>query len=119
MPWRASTGAEPSVKNAYRWLAAVALGWGAALAVQEGLPAPGLAESLTVADLLALIALPVLAVGVVALAQARRPDIVDDVALARQAGAITARLADGCLLVAALFVVGWTVFYGPAYARAG
>ena len=42
--WRASTGAEPSVKNAYRWLAAVALAWGAALVVQEGLPDPGLAE---------------------------------------------------------------------------
>ena len=57
--WRASTGAEPSVKNAYRWLAVVALAWGAALVVQEGLPDPGLAESLTLADLLALIVLPV------------------------------------------------------------
>ena len=87
--------------------------------MQEGLPAPGLAESLTVADLLALIALPVLAVGRGGPGPGPPPqDIVDDAAPARQAGAITARLADGCLLVAALFVVGWTVFYGPAYARA-
>ncbi len=115
--WRASTGAEPSVKNAYRWLAVVALAWGTALVVQEGLPDPGLAESLTLADLLALIVLPVLAVGVVALAPARPPEA--QAAPVRQAGAITARLADGCLLVAALFVVGWIVFYGPAYARGG
>jgi diguanylate cyclase (GGDEF)-like protein/PAS domain S-box-containing protein len=117
--WRASTGAEPSAKNAYRWLTVVALAWGAALVVQEGLPDPGLAESLTLADLLALIVLPVLAVGVVGLAPARPPEAAHEVAPARQAGAITARLADGFLLVAALFVVGWTVFYGPAYARGG
>ena len=117
--WRASARAEPSVKNAYRWLAVVALAWGAALVVQEGLPGPGLAESLTLADLLALIVLPVLAVGVVALAPARATGAADEAAPARQAGAITARLADGCLLVAALFVVGWMVFYGPAYARGG
>ena len=118
--WRASTGAEPSAKNAYRWLAAVALAWGAALVVQEGLPDPGLAESLTLADLLALVALPVLAVGVVALAPARRQEAADEAdPPVRHAGAITARLADGCLLVAALFVTGWTVLYGPAYARGG
>ena len=117
--WRASTGAEPSVRNAYRWLAVVALAWGTAFVVQEGLPAPGLAESLTLADLLALIVLPVLAVGVVALTPARPPEPAGEAAPVRQAGAITARLADGCLLVAALFVVGWTLFYGPAFARGG
>ena len=118
--WRASTGAEPSVKSAYRWLAAAALAWGAALVVQEGLPDPGLAESLTLADLLALIALPMLAIGVVALAPARRQAAADEAdPQARQAGATTARLADGCLLAAALFVTGWTLWYGPAYASGG
>jgi len=117
--WRASTGDEPAVKNAYRWLAAVALGWGAAFVTQEGLPGPGLGESLTLADLLALAALPVLAVGVVALAPAGHEAAGGADAPVRQAGPIAQRLADGCLLVAALFVVGWTVLYGPAYATGG
>jgi len=116
--WRASTGAEPSVKNAYRWLAAVALAWGTAFVVQEGLPGPGLAESLTLADLLALVSLPALAVGVVALAPVRQESATGANPPPGGDGPIITRLADGLLLVAALFVIGWTLCYGPAYARA-
>ena len=167
--WRSSTGDQPAVKNAYRWLAAVALGWGAAFVTQAGLPGPGLGESLTLADLIALAALPALAVGVAALAraggqapggqapggQAAGGQAAGGAAAGeqaaggaaageqaaggaaageqaaggaaaggadaqgRQAGVIAQRLADGCLLVAALFVTGWTALYGHAYATAG
>src|SRR5258708_27632161 len=69
--WRASTRREPSVRNAYRWLAVVALLWGTGFVAEEGMAASGTGTSLTYADLLTLLALPALGAGLARLARAR------------------------------------------------
>src|SRR5258708_14073878 len=68
--WRASTRREPSVRNAYRWLAVVALLWGTGFVAEEGMAASGTGTSLTYADLLTLLALPALGAGLAGLARA-------------------------------------------------
>src|SRR5258708_16856687 len=66
---RASTRREPSVRNAYRWLAVVALLWGTGFVAEEGMAASGTGTSLTYADLLTLLALPALGAGLAGLAR--------------------------------------------------
>ena len=56
--WRESGRREPSVRNAYRALAAAALLWGAGFVDAESMGASGTGTSLTSADLLTLLALP-------------------------------------------------------------
>src|SRR5260370_2359435 len=69
--WRASIRHEPSVENAYRWLAVVALLWGAGFIAEDAMAVGGTGStSLTYADLLTLLALPTLGVGLVGLARA-------------------------------------------------
>src|SRR5258708_15923843 len=68
--WRASIRHEPSVRNAYRWLAVVALLWGTGFVAEEGMAASGTGTSLTYADLLTLLALPTLGAGLSGLARA-------------------------------------------------
>src|SRR5258708_15834670 len=67
---RATTRREPSVRNAYRWLAVVALLWGTGFVAEEGMAASGTGTSLTYADLLTLLALPALGAGLAGLARA-------------------------------------------------
>jgi diguanylate cyclase (GGDEF)-like protein/PAS domain S-box-containing protein len=117
--WRASTGAEPSVKYAYHWLAAVAALWGIGFAVGEALPGQGLAASLTIAGLFALGALIALGMSVAALARTSQQAAGGGPGPARGPGATVTQLADGCLLAAALFVICWAAFYGSAYDKAG
>src|SRR5215470_9488234 len=67
--WRASLRHAPGVKNAYRWLAVVALLWGAGFVAADAMAASGTGTSLTYADLLTLLALPTLGVALVGLAR--------------------------------------------------
>jgi diguanylate cyclase (GGDEF)-like protein/PAS domain S-box-containing protein len=139
--WRASIRHEPSVRNAYRWLAVVALLWGAGFVAEEGMAASGTGTSLTYADLLTLLALPTLGAGLVGLAHATGTAERDDrraaraqasgagpgggdppstarrgASSARSAGAV-ARVADACLLATSLFVIGWVALFGSEYRR--
>jgi hypothetical protein len=116
--WRASIRCEPSVRNAYRWLAVVAVLWGAGFVAEEAMAASGTGTSLTYADLLTLLALPTLGAGLFGLARARRERERDDRRAARaQVRGAVARLADGCLLATSLFVIGWVAVFGSEYRR--
>ena len=118
--WRASTRLDASVRNAYRWLAAAALLWGAGFVAQEAMAASGTGTSLTFADLLSLLALPALGAGLVGLARVRGEAGRDDRPAGRaQARGALARLADACLLATALFVIGWVTLFGAEYRRTG
>src|SRR5258708_16539616 len=138
---RASTRREPSVRNAYRWLAVVALRWGTGFVAEEGMAASGTGTSLTYADLLTLLALPTLGAGLAGLARATGKAERDDrrAALAQarsasprpsgddppsktawgasSAGSAAARVADACLLATSLFVIGWVTLFGSEYRR--
>jgi diguanylate cyclase (GGDEF)-like protein/PAS domain S-box-containing protein len=118
--WRASLRHAPGVRNAYRWLAVVALLWGTGFVAEDAM-ASGTGTSLTYADLLKLLALPTLGVALVGLARAggdagegggsdRRPVRV-------QARSVAARLADASLLATSLFVIGWVALFGSEYRR--
>ena len=92
----------------YRWLAAAAAAWGAAFVAQ--LAAVGsvtpTAIQLSLTDLLALVGLVPLVVGLVKLAPAGR--------VAGSPG----QFVDGCLLILAVFGVGWIAVLRSAYAAA-
>ena len=90
-----------------RWLAAVAVAWGAAFATQQasaGDITPAVIQ-LTLTDLLALCGLPLLIVAVFKMAPAG----------ARRSGWI----ADGGLLALGVFAVGWIAVLRHAYAATG
>src|SRR4030081_1520614 len=76
--WRGSIRHEPPVRNAYRWLAVVALLWGAGFVAEEGMAVSGSGTSLTYADLLTLLALPALGAGLAGLARASRDAVPDE-----------------------------------------
>ncbi|MGA3151251.1 MAG: putative bifunctional diguanylate cyclase/phosphodiesterase [Streptosporangiaceae bacterium] len=160
----------PACSAACRWLAAAAAAWGAAfIAVNlDTGPITGMISPLTLADLLGLLALPVLVAGLVSLGSgASAPDRTeppgDGLALRPVAGrqapgrieaarrlaarrpavrrltraeseeaerghagtamrglsqGSLARVADACLLAAALFILGWLAVLRPAYETA-
>src|ERR1700736_2502851 len=116
--WRGSIRHEPPVRNAYRWLAGVALLWGAGFVAEEGMAVSGSGTSLTYADLLTLLALPALGAGLAGLARAvGEPDHDDRPAARAQARGAAARLADACPLATSLFVIGWVTLFGSEYHR--
>jgi diguanylate cyclase (GGDEF)-like protein/PAS domain S-box-containing protein len=118
--WRASIRSEPPVRNAYRWLAVVALLWGAGFVAEEAMASGGTGTSPTYADLLTLLALPTLGAGLLGLARASAAtDRHDHVTARAQARAVVAGLVDGCLLATSLFVIGWVAIFGPEYRRTG
>jgi diguanylate cyclase (GGDEF)-like protein/PAS domain S-box-containing protein len=116
--WHGSSRYEPSVKRGYRWLAVAAALWGSGLIAQDalGTPLAGAAVPLTLADLLSLLALPPLVLGVATLTAAGQDP--GPPATGRLGGGL-ARLADGCLLGAALFIIGWLALFASDYTRAG
>lgn len=118
--WLGPGRAEPSSRNAYRWLAFAALAWGAGFVAQESLTGTGAVTSVTFADMLSLLALPALGAGVIGLARARHLPGGDGLAGSwAQARSALARVADGCLLATALFIIGWVTLFGAEYRRAG
>ena len=112
--WQYSTSHEASVRKACRWFAAATVAWGTGLITQLALSGPlgGTAVPLNLGDLLSLLALPAMAAGLVAMAASREP------AAPRPRDAL-ARLADGYVLAAALFIMGWVTQFGSIYHRSG
>src|SRR5215470_7788818 len=122
--WRASLRHAPGVKNAYRWLAVVALLWGAGFVAEDAMAASGTGTSLTYADLLTLLALPTLGVALVGLARGSGDsgdgggsDRSERRAARVLARTVAARLADASLLATSLFVIGWVALFGSEYRR--
>src|SRR5260221_9117475 len=114
--WRVSIRHEPSVRNAYRWLAVVALLWGTGFVAEEGMAASGTGTSLTYADLLTLLALPALGAGLAGLARASGEADRDERRAARApARGAVARLADPPVLATSPFVLGGLALFGSRY----
>jgi diguanylate cyclase (GGDEF)-like protein/PAS domain S-box-containing protein len=113
--WRSSTRHEGSVRNSYRWLTMAAVAWGAGFVAQQALIGPlgGTAVPLTLGDLLSLFALPAMLAGLVALAASG----AEPAAIRPREAAM--RLADGYVLAAALFVIGWIALFGSIYRSSG
>jgi len=113
--WRNSIRNEGSVRHAYRWLTVAAVAWGAGFVAQQVLIGPlgGTAVPLTFGDLLSLVALPAMAAALLALAAAGAQP-----AVGRAHGA-SMRMADGYVLAAALFIIGWVTLFGSIYHRSG
>ena len=116
----ASNQPEPSVKNGYRWFAVAAACWGiggVAQATFGGLI--GGASPLRVADLVSLAAWPALVIGVATLTgRFAEPDRADGGPESIPVSAAQGIVMDSCLLVAALFVIGWVTVFGPDYTAA-
>jgi diguanylate cyclase (GGDEF)-like protein/PAS domain S-box-containing protein len=107
-------------RPARRWLAAVAVLWGGAFIAQDvagGLI--GAAAPLTLAGLLALVALVPLLLGTAALASRRPVGGLAGLVQLRLARTGGPRLADGCLLAASLFLIAWVTLLSGAYSTAG
>jgi diguanylate cyclase (GGDEF)-like protein/PAS domain S-box-containing protein len=113
--WRNSTRHEGSVRNAYRWLTMAAVAWGAGFVAQQALIGPlgGTAVPLTLGDPVSLLALPAMVAGLMALAA---PGAEPAVIRPREAAM---RLADGYVLAAALFIIGWVALFGSIYRSSG
>jgi diguanylate cyclase (GGDEF)-like protein/PAS domain S-box-containing protein len=108
-----------TVRPARRWLAATALLWGGAFIAQDVAGGPlGAAVPLTLAGLLSLVALPALGLGLAGLVFPQPAGGLAGLVQLRLARAGVPRLADGCLLAAALFLIAWVAVLGPVYAKA-
>jgi diguanylate cyclase (GGDEF)-like protein/PAS domain S-box-containing protein len=125
-PGTAAGPGRQAERRCSRWLIAAVVLLGAAFAADAfGGPPGGTGIPLTLGDLLALLALPPLALSVSALAGRADDEAAGHGRLSRyvrparggRAGMpATARLADGFVLAAGLFVIGWVAVFGPAYA---
>lgn len=104
------------LRRAYRWFAVTAACWAAGLAIGQAAPA-GPAGALTLTDLPSLLGLVALAAGLRALAADAVAAGPDPRPGRRRAGALAARLADGYLLAAAIFLIGWVTIFAADYAR--
>ena len=113
--WRSSARHEGPVRRAYRWLAVATVALGAGFVAQQALIGPpgGTAVPLTFGDLLSLFALPAMVAGLVAMAAAGT-----ETAAVRPRDAAM-RLADGYVLAAALFIIGWVALFGSIYRKSG
>jgi len=113
--WRSSIRHEGPIRPAYRWLAVATVALGAGFVAQQALIGPlgGTAVPLTFGDLLSFFALPALVAGLVALAAAG----AESAAVRPRDAAM--RLADGYVLAAALFIIGWVTLFGSVYRRSG
>jgi diguanylate cyclase (GGDEF)-like protein len=124
---RASNKPQPAVKNGYRWLAIAACCWGiGGIAQQVFSGLNGVWSLLQAADLVSFAALPALVAGVAALtAQHAVPGAGSPAGSGRPAGESApvgqaySAAADGGLLIASLFVIGWVTLFGPDYTGAG
>ena len=115
--WFASSRHDGPVQRAYRWFTVAAVAWGAGFVAQQALAGPlgETAVPLTVGDLPSLPALLAMVAGLGALASAR-PEAT---AAAPAPVVAMKRLADGYVLAAALFVIGWVTLFGSIYQESG
>ena len=116
----ASDQPEPAVKNGYRWFAVAAACWGiggVAQLVFGGLI--GGAPPLRVADLISLAAWPALVIGAATLtARFAEPERASGGPDQVPASLVPGIVVDSCLLVVALFVIGWVTLFGRDYLSA-
>jgi len=125
--WRGSRQV-PQFRSPMRWLALAALAWGAGLIAERAVTGAldGTAVPVSFGDLASLLAVPVLVAGLMSMAAAVRPGpagtgtgTTGGTLPPIKAADALARLTDGYVLAAGLFVVGWVTLFGWAYRRSG
>jgi diguanylate cyclase (GGDEF)-like protein/PAS domain S-box-containing protein len=119
--WRGAARQPWPDLRAYRWFTIAAGLICANVIIGQAAPPPASsAAMLSFTDLPSLILLPVMAAGLAGLATAARTAIPDGQSPRRSRLATAgAYLADGYVLAAALFLIGWVTLFGAAYARSG
>jgi diguanylate cyclase (GGDEF)-like protein/PAS domain S-box-containing protein len=122
--WLAARRRAGRARLAYLWLGGAAGFWCLGVIVQQALGAPlsGVAVGLTAGDLPPLLALLAAVAGVAALAAASGAKARDGWRAIGQRitpRSVITRLADGYVLAAVLFVVGWFTLFGPDYIGSG
>ena len=119
--WRGAARQPWPDLRAYRWFTIAAwLICADAIVGQVAPPPPDTAGMLSFADLPALLLLPVMVAGLAGLAAAARRAVPETSASHRPRrglGSAAAYLADGYVLAAALFLIGWVTLFGAAYAH--
>jgi len=119
--WRGAARQPWPDLRAYRWFTIAAGLICANVIVGQAVPPPaGAAAMLSFTDLPSLVLLPVMAAGLAGLATAARSTAADAQPPRRsRLAAACAYLADGYVLAAALFLIGWVTLFSAAYARSG
>src|SRR6516162_8937278 len=119
--WRGAARQPWPDLRAYRWFTIAAGLICANVILGQAVPPPaGSAAMLSFTDLPSLVLLPVMAAGLAGLATAARNAIPDARSPRRsRLAAAGAYLADGYVLAAALFLIGWVTLFSAAYARSG
>ena len=119
--WRGAARQPWPDLRAYRWFTIAAGLICANVIVGQAAPPPaGAAAMLSFTDLPSLVLLPVMAAGLAGLATAARGAVPDGQSPRRsRLAAAGAYLADGYVLAAALFLIGWVTLFGAAYAQSG
>ena len=120
--WRGAARQPWPDLRAYRWFTIAAGLICANVIVGQAVPPPaGAAAMLSFTDLPSLLLLPVMAAGLAGLATAARSAMPDAQSprRSRRLAAAGAYLADGYVLAAALFLIGWVTLFSAAYARSG
>ena len=119
--WRGAARQPWPDLRAYRWFTIAAGLICANVILGQAVPPPaGAAAMLSFTDLPSLVLLPVMAAGLAGLATAARSAIPNGQSPRRsRLAAAGAYLADGYVLAAALFLIGWVTLFSAAYARSG
>jgi diguanylate cyclase (GGDEF)-like protein/PAS domain S-box-containing protein len=119
--WRGAARQPWPDLRAYRWFT-IATGLVCAnVIVWQAVPTTaGAAPMLSFTDLPALLLLPVMAAGLAGLASAARRAVPETQPPRRPGLAVAgAYLADGYVLIAALFLIGWVTLFGAEFTRSG
>src|SRR5262245_7181701 len=119
--WRGAARQPWPDLRAYRWFTIAAGLICANVIVGQAVPPPaGTAAMLSFTDLPSLLLLPVMVAGLAGLAAAARgaiPETPSPRRSRRGLAAVAAYLADGYVLAAALFLIGWVTLFGAVYAH--
>ena len=121
--WRGAARQPWPDLRAYRWFTIAAGLVCASVIVGQAVPTSAdAAPMLSFTDLPSLLVLPVMAAGLAGLASAARrelPEAPPPRRTGRDLATAGAHLADGYVLAAALFLIGWVTLFGAEFARAG
>ncbi len=131
--WLGARGHASAIARGYRWLALAALGWCAALVIQQVMGGTlNLPTGLSLADLPSLLAVAGAAVGIAVLTTAerepagnagtagnaeRRPTQADPEGPATSS--VLPGLADGYVMAVALLVIGWVTLFSSEFHHSG